>query len=339
MRNFLTDAMAFTRILFVLFVQFMTFLQVLGDEMNPNEFLKREHSLMRPYTGAGASLPMWDIMGNTMVTNSYIRLTPDHQSMRGAVWNQVPNKSPNWELHLHFSVHGSGKTLFGDGFAIWYTKERMKDGPVFGNMDYFTGLGLFFDTYSNHNGPHNHAHPYISAQINNGTLHYDHDRDGTHTELDGCHAPFRNKDHNTHVAIRYFQNRLTVMMDISGEGKWQHCVDQERIILPTGYYFGASAATGQLADNHDIHSVKVYELESVDLDKNTDYSKLTPSAQYFAPPRDHVDDPQGAFKNATLSWKRMFLILFCIILGIAVCIIVGVVVFQRKQDYQRKRFY
>lgn len=28
-------------------------------------------------------------------------------------------------------------------------------GDVFGAADYHTGLGLFFDTYSNHNGPHN----------------------------------------------------------------------------------------------------------------------------------------------------------------------------------------
>ena len=27
-------------------------------------------------------------------------------------------------------------------------------GPVFGNRDYFTGLAVFFDTYSNHNGEH-----------------------------------------------------------------------------------------------------------------------------------------------------------------------------------------
>jgi len=25
---------------------------------------------------------------------------------------------------------------------------------VFGNRDYFTGLGVFLDTYSNHNGEH-----------------------------------------------------------------------------------------------------------------------------------------------------------------------------------------
>lgn len=31
----------------------------------------------------------------------------------------------------------------------------MKHGPVFGNMDYFQGLAIILDTYSNHNGPHN----------------------------------------------------------------------------------------------------------------------------------------------------------------------------------------
>lgn len=39
--------------------------------------------------------------------------------------------------------------------------------------------------------------------VNNGTLHYDHDRDGTHTQIAGCEANFRNSDKDTHVAIRY----------------------------------------------------------------------------------------------------------------------------------------
>ena len=60
----------------------------------------------------------------------------------------------NWEMVLHFHVHGQAKHLFGDGFAVWYTKEHGRSGPVFGNQDYFTGLGVFFDTYSNHNGEH-----------------------------------------------------------------------------------------------------------------------------------------------------------------------------------------
>jgi len=39
--------------------------------------------------------------------------------------------------------------------AIWYTRERMKNGPVFGNKDLFEGLAVIVDTYSNHNGEHN----------------------------------------------------------------------------------------------------------------------------------------------------------------------------------------
>ena len=36
--------------------------------------------------------------------------------------------------------------------------------------------------------------------------------------------------------------------------------------LPTGYYFGMSATTGDLSDNHDIIAVKLYELD----DSSTD---------------------------------------------------------------------
>ena len=45
--------------------------------------------------------------------------------------------------------------------------------------------------------------------ISNGSLHYDHDRDGTHTQLAGCEAKFRNLEHDTYVAIRYEQNKLS----------------------------------------------------------------------------------------------------------------------------------
>ena len=31
-----------------------------------------------------------------------------------------------------------------------------------------------------------HDHPYISSMVNDGTLHYDHDSDGTHGQMDGC---------------------------------------------------------------------------------------------------------------------------------------------------------
>lgn len=51
--------------------------------------------------------------------------------------------------------------------------------------------------------------------VNNGSFHYDHDMDGTHTQLGGenvgCEAKFRNKDYDTQVLIRYVGDTLSVM--------------------------------------------------------------------------------------------------------------------------------
>lgn len=41
------------------------------------------------FLGAGMTIPYWDFMGSTMVTNNYVRLTPDSQSKQGQLWNSV----------------------------------------------------------------------------------------------------------------------------------------------------------------------------------------------------------------------------------------------------------
>jgi len=55
----------------------------------------------------------------------------------------------NWQVEFEFKIDGSNPVLFGDGMAVWFTKQRAQSGPVFGFMDYFEGLGIFFDTYAN----------------------------------------------------------------------------------------------------------------------------------------------------------------------------------------------
>ncbi|ESO82839.1 hypothetical protein LOTGIDRAFT_203299 [Lottia gigantea] len=310
----------------------------LAEDFNPLDYLRREHTLTKPYQGSGLSVPLWDFVGNTLVTNSHIRLTSDHQSIKGAIWNNVPCIVRNWELHVNFKVHGSGKTLFGDGFAIWYTKDRMQMGNVFGNSDQFVGLAIFLDTYSNHNGPHNHQHPYISAMVNNGSLAYDHDDDGTHTQLAGCEAQFRNKNYDTHVAVRYHNTELKVSMDIDNKNEWKECFTVKGVLLPVGYYFGVSAATGELADNHDIISVKFYELDTDDTNDTPPYTGL-PEAKYMEEPRDRVDENKGSYLLGNLSGIKLFFVIILIIIGVCVCGVVGFVVFQKRQENSRKRFY
>lgn len=99
--------------------------------------------------------------------------------------------------------------------------------------------------------------------INNGSLSYDHDRDGTLTQVAGCEAKFRNVDYETHISIKYLNEKLTVLTDLENKHEWKVCFESPNVKLPTGYYFGASATTGDLSDNHDIISFKFYELEPI----------------------------------------------------------------------------
>lgn len=317
---------------------FTTILEVKNvlAEWNTKDFMKRDHALIKPYYGSGIDIPFWQFTGSTIVTPNYIRLTADLQSKKGTLWNTVPVNSRNWELQVQFKVHGKGKDLFGDGLAIWYVKDQLTDGPVFGSKDHFHGLAIILDTYSNHNGPHNHQHPYISAMVNNGTMHYDHDRDGTHTQLAGCEAKFRNLNHDTHILIRYENDVLTVSTDIENKSAWKECFKVEGVQLPTGYYLGASATTGDLSDNHDIISVRLYELDLPDDPKaKEDRSHILPSATYFEPPRDHVDDP----KPSSLSGVKLFLLMLLGSVAVVACVVIGIMFYQKHHEKNRKRFY
>lgn len=110
-----------------------------------------------------------------------------------------------------------------------------------------------------------HQHPYISAMVNNGTLSYDHDRDGTLTQLAGCEAKFRNVAYDTYLSIRYENDVLTLSTDIENRNEWKECFKVAGVRLPTGYYFGASAETGDLSDNHDIMTFRFYEVTPTDV--------------------------------------------------------------------------
>ncbi len=108
-----------------------------------------------------------------------MRLTPDRQSRRGHLWareawsgSSDPTTRAGFEAIVRFHVHGKGTKLFGDGFAMWYTAERMREGDVFGAKDRFKGLGVFFDTYSNVNqGGHGQ---YVSVMLGDSVTSYDH---------------------------------------------------------------------------------------------------------------------------------------------------------------------
>ena len=89
-------------------------------------YLMRQHSLAAPYqgrttyvptkgvicrsavyTGTGLEIPYWEFGGASVVTSSYVRLTPDRQSKQGNLWNPVVRLSlhrPSLSLSLSLSL-------------------------------------------------------------------------------------------------------------------------------------------------------------------------------------------------------------------------------------------
>eukprot|EP00063_Salmo_salar_P016157 XP_013990992.1 PREDICTED: VIP36-like protein isoform X9 [Salmo salar] len=139
-----------------------------------------------------------------MVTTEQVHLTSDMQSKQGAVWSRIPCHLRALELQVHFKIHSQVmKNLNGDVLAIWYTKERMQEDPVFGNQDLFTGLGVLVDTY-----PNEEKHLETGAE---DEVHHTHTEDLPLCVGDGvCTAMLRNYNH-TFIFIRCVRRRLTTI--------------------------------------------------------------------------------------------------------------------------------
>ena len=61
------------------------------DQWNTVDFFKKEHSISKGASSGG--IPFWDYTGSTIVTNKFIRLTSDSQSLQGGLWNQVVSQT------------------------------------------------------------------------------------------------------------------------------------------------------------------------------------------------------------------------------------------------------
>lgn len=96
--------------------------------------------------------------------------------------------------------------------AMWMTKERAQQGPVFGSTDKFEGLGIFVDTYKN-NRPGT-VFPYVMAMQGDGQTTYDQANDGKANELAGCSVrrimeEMSVKAANSHTGSRPSQRQLS----------------------------------------------------------------------------------------------------------------------------------
>jgi len=215
------------------------------------------YSFKAPFYLVRGTIPFWKFDGDTVVTDDYVRLTPAEKSRKGAIWNTKLYVFDSWEVDMKLKI-GSPTALGADGMAFWYVQDFYKDGPIFGAPDNWNGLAVVFDTFDNDEQGDN---PYIGVLFNDRSWSYEQNgrtRDAKgQGEIGGCRCNYRNVE--TFIKIQYFQGIVQVQYKLGANADYILCA-QGKVNLPAGYYFGLSAATGGLADNHDVFSFETSRL-------------------------------------------------------------------------------
>uniref|UniRef100_A0A3B4BK62 L-type lectin-like domain-containing protein n=1 Tax=Periophthalmus magnuspinnatus TaxID=409849 RepID=A0A3B4BK62_9GOBI len=231
-----------------------------GSEQLPHRRFEYKYSFKGPHLSqSDGSIPFWIHSGNAIPSADQVRITPSLRSQRGSVWTKNKVNFQSWEAEVTFRVSGRGR-MGADGLAVWFTTEQGLDGPVYGAADKWNGVGIFFDSFDNDGKKNN---PAIIVVGNNGNLVYDHQNDGTTQALGTCLRDFRNKPYPVRAKITYYKKTLTVMINngfTPDKEDYEFCAKVDNMVIPTEGFFGISAATGGLADDHDVLSFLLFSL-------------------------------------------------------------------------------
>jgi len=238
------------------------------QQPGPGAHVKRfeyKYSFKPPYLAQkDGSVPFFEYAGNAIASEESVRITPSLRSQKGMIWTKEVTNFDWWEVEMTFRVTGRGR-IGADGLAFWYTAAKGLEGPVYGSSDRWDGLAVFFDSFDNDN---KHNNPYVMAMTNDGSKNFDHQNDGSTQQLAGCLRDFRNKPFPVKAKIQYFKNVLTVYFHngMSNNDKdYEMCIRTENVVLPKNGFFGVSAATGGLADDHDVLKLITHSLRSPEM--------------------------------------------------------------------------
>lgn len=207
----------------------------------------------------------WKNYGSTVVNKNFIRLTPDRQSKKGALWSRSSVASDKLNAVLKFRISGQGKNFFGDGLAMWIVNDSdYIEGDLHGFVEKFYGIGIIFDTFKN--TEHMSSHRDVTVLVNDGDKTFElmtEDIMGCNTNIRyySERADFSVSD-STIAKVSVEGGKLIVDIDPKNTGDWMPCVEVHEIELKEDWlldaHVGFSGTTGQLADNHDIISFKTF---------------------------------------------------------------------------------
>lgn len=223
--------------------------------------------LLRHYYGDG-EVPHWILTGAAVVTDNYVRLTPNVQDKTGHFTNMEPFDLDAFELVVGFRVHKPSGDYGADGFGIWISEIPRTDGPLLGHPAVFTGLGIVFDSFDNDNKRDN---PTVGLLYNDGKVagaRFSPEKDFFGEYKGSCVFDYRMVSPSTMATARilFKDGQLALFLSTDSEVTEKECFNVSNVPLPVGrpLHLSLSAATGGVSDMHDIYFVHLSPREGVE---------------------------------------------------------------------------
>ncbi|XP_050008027.1 protein ERGIC-53-like isoform X3 [Alexandromys fortis] len=205
----------------------------------------------------GTGIPFWSHHGDAIPGLEEVRLAPSMKNRSGAVWSKISVSFPDWEVEMQMRVTGPG--CWGAlGMAMWYIQDKGQVGSVPEGLVSWDGIKIFFDSSANDI----QNSPAIRVLTSDGHGLQEQFGDGTAHELGSCQRNFRNWPYPIRARITYWRQRLQVSLSggLTPNNPEELCVNVESLFLGPGGFFGVSAATSTLADDHDVLSFLTFSL-------------------------------------------------------------------------------
>lgn len=244
------------------------------------------HSFAAPFdevdnSGTRIVSKNWRTGGVANVNQNFVRLTPDRQSKKGALWSRKALGVPAFSTVLKFRISGVGKNFFGDGIALWITQQGyFIEGDLHGSAEKFKGVGIIVDTFKNTERLAQHKD--VTILVNDGSKNTEQMTEN----VVGCDGSLRYHSEradfsvtdSSKIKVIVDGTKLRVSVDERNSGEWRECA---AIDLPfendwtQRAHLAVTASTGQLADNHDVLSLSSYStLQRMEADEKAEGNEI-----------------------------------------------------------------
>ena len=199
-----------------------------------------------PLSPHNRAIPGWRVTSSNhhiqILSDRVILTPPVPGNAKGALWADNPVNTESWTAEVQFRASGQGS---GSGsLDFWFAKDRNQiDVENVYTAGQFDGLVLVIDQYGGRGGG-------IRGFLNDGTQNFRSQASLESLAFGHCDYSYRNLGRLSKLTVTA-GNGLSVRIDD------RECFSSNKISLPSGYYFGLTAATADQPDSFEVHKFLV----------------------------------------------------------------------------------